>query len=321
MTRSILVSGASGIVGYGVLRSLRASDPDLRLIGTSIYEGTAAEEFSDVFEKAPLTSDELYIDWLLDTIRKYDVALIIPGIEADVFKWVDHIQQLKATGTIPLLNNPSLIEACKDKWVFYQHLVALNSSCYIETRLDGSFEELAESWGVPFLLKPRRGFASKGIVRIGHAATFNEHRENIGSALMIQPLVGTDEQEYSSSAFCDHEGNVLARMTIRRRLSREGFTENAEVVFDSDLDATVDLLCRHFRPVGPTNFQFRKHDGVFRLLEINPRVSSATSIRTAFGYNESAMAVQYFLNGQHPHQPKIRNGRATRYVDEVIVFT
>ena len=138
---------------------------------------------------------------------------------------------------------------------------------------------------------------------------------------MIQPIIGTDDQEYSSSAFCDGRGNVLARMTLRRRLSKEGFTETAEVVFDSDLDSTVDLLCRHFRPIGPTNFQFRKHQGVFRLLEINPRISSATSIRTAFGYNESAMAVQYFLNDERPQQPAIRHGRATRYVDEVIVYT
>lgn len=321
MTLSVLVSGASGIVGYGALRSLRASDPNLRLIGTSIYEGTAAEAFSDVFEKAPLTSDGNYIDWLLNTIRKYNVAMIIPGIEADVFKWIQHVPEIKAIGAFPLLNEPALVAACEDKWVFYQNLLALQSACHIDTRLEGEFEELVEDWGLPFLLKPRRGFASKGIVRVGDAATFHEHKKNIGTVLMVQPIIGTDDEEYSSSAFCDGRGNVLARMTVRRRLSREGFTEMAEVVFDSDLDATVDLLCRHFRPTGPTNFQFRKHEGVFRLLEINPRISSSTSIRTGFGYNESAMALKYFLNGEQPQQPIIRRGRATRYVAEVIVYT
>jgi carbamoyl-phosphate synthase large subunit len=321
MTCSILVSGASGIVGYGVLRSLRVFNRKIRLIGTSIYEGTAAEEFSDVFEKAPLTSDDAYIDWLLATIRKHKVAMIVPGIEADVFKWVEHMPEIIAAGAVPLLNARSLISICQDKWDFYLNLRESNLSCQIETRIDGEFEEVADTWGLPFLLKPRRGFASKGIVRVGDVETFNQHRKNIGSVLMIQPIIGTDDQEYSSSAFCDVDGRVLARMTIRRKLSREGFTENAEVVFDSSLDSAVDLLCDHFRPIGPTNFQFRKHNGTFRLLEINPRVSSATSIRTAFGYNEAAMAVEYFLIGQRPLQPTIRHGRATRYIDEVIRYS
>ena len=77
-------------------------------------------------------------------------------------------------------------------------------------------------------------------------------------------------------------------------------------------------LCELFRPIGPTNFQFRRHEGVLKLLEINPRVSSATSIRTAFGYNESAMAVEFYLDGKRPVQPAIRAGRAVRYLEDLI---
>jgi carbamoyl-phosphate synthase large subunit len=57
-----------------------------------------------------------------------------------------------------------------------------------------------------------------------------------------------------------------------------------------------------------------------KLLEINPRISSSTSIRTAFGYNESAMAVEYFLEQRTPTQPLIRRGKAVRYTDEQIFY-
>jgi carbamoyl-phosphate synthase large subunit len=75
-----------------------------------------------------------------------------------------------------------------------------------------------------------------------------------------------------------------------------------------------------FRPQGPTNFQFRRSDGGPKLLEINPRISSSTSIRTAFGYNESAMALDYFLDQRAPVQPALRRGRAVRYIDEQIFY-
>ena len=78
--------------------------------------------------------------------------------------------------------------------------------------------------------------------------------------------------------------------------------------------------CQLFCPLGPTNFQFRRGADGPKLLEINPRISSSTSIRTAFGYNESAMALDYFLNRRDPVQPRIRRGRAVRYTDEHIFY-
>jgi carbamoyl-phosphate synthase large subunit len=59
--KTVLVSGASGIVGYGTLKSLKNFEKSLRLIGTTIYEDSVAQGFCDIFEKAPLTNDENYI--------------------------------------------------------------------------------------------------------------------------------------------------------------------------------------------------------------------------------------------------------------------
>ncbi len=63
------------------------------------------------------------------------------------------------------------------------------------------------------------------------------------------------------------------------------------------------------------------NEGALKLLEINPRISSSTSIRTAFGYNECAMAVEYYLEGKTPKQPVIRPGRAVRYTEDLIFYS
>ena len=43
--KNILVSGASGIVGYGILRSLKKSKKRLQLIGTTVYEDSVLKVF------------------------------------------------------------------------------------------------------------------------------------------------------------------------------------------------------------------------------------------------------------------------------------
>ena len=318
--KNVLVSGASGIVGYGILRSLRKSGKALRLIGTTIYDDSAAQAFCDIFEQALLTNDVGYIEWLIKTIKKHHIDLIIPGIEVDMYKWVGHIPEIEDSGTKVLLNNTRLVSLCKDKWVFYEKLNKNNTPHIIETSLDSDFDALVHKFGLPFLLKPRCGFGSKGIVRIDNVETFQKYQKDVGSILMAQPIVGNENEEFTTSAFCDGSGGFYASMTLKRKLSKEGFTEKAKVVKIAEMNEVLLTLCKYFKPIGPTNFQFRKHDGVLKLLEINPRISSSTSIRTAFGYNECKMAVEYYLENKIPKQPFIKQGRAVRYTEDYIFY-
>lgn len=316
--KTILVSGASGIVGYGILRSLRASGLDLSLVGTSIYEDSVAPAFCDTFVLAPPTADPGYLAWLLDTIRTYRVDMIIAGIEADLYTWAEHTAEIEKAGAVVLQNSLGLIALCKDKWAFYENLSDAGFACAIDSSLASDFDALSARFGLPFLLKPRRGFGSKGIVRVADAESFDQYRNLMGPTLMAQPIVGSDDEEYTSAVFGDGRGGIHAAMTMRRKLSPSGFTDRAEVVPHDEFAETIAELCEHFEPLGPTNFQFRKDPDGLKLLEINPRISSSTSIRAAFGYNESAMSVDYFLNNVIPMQPVIGRGKAIRYTDDLI---
>ncbi len=318
--KTILVSGASGIVGYGILRSLRMSRQQIRLIGTTIYNDSIAQGFCDIFELAPPTNDRGYIDWLLDVIQRYDIDLIIPGIEVDMHKWAESISFLERSSSRVLLNNIKLISLVKDKWVFYEELRRLGVPWAIETTLIPDYDFLVKKFGLPFLLKPREGYGSKGIATIDNKDVFLQYKEDVGRKLMVQPIIGNVNEEYTVSAFCDGKGEVCASMTLRRKLSRDGFTEKAEVASLVGVDEVLSVLSKSFKPLGPTNFQFRVHNGSLKLLEINPRISSATSIRAAFGYNESLMAVKYYLENIRPKQPVVKKGRAVRYFEDFIFY-
>ncbi|WP_319543110.1 ATP-grasp domain-containing protein [uncultured Pseudodesulfovibrio sp.] len=316
MNNTIFVSGASGIVGYGILKALKKYNQDIILVGATVHEESVAPAFCHIFEKAPYTSDETYFEWLADVIKKHQVDLLIPSIESDVFAWNQNREFFAELGVCPLLNGNRLITLCKDKWHFYQELEEHNSPYAINTSLE--FDSDINSF--PLLLKPRRGYASQGIVVVEDTEELTKYRDEIGANLVIQPIVGNVEEEYTTSAFFDSSSTLCAHMTLRRKLSKQGFTEIAYTVELPTLPTVLQELADIFKPVGPTNFQFRIEGEQLKLLEINPRISSATSIRTAFGYNESQMSVEYFLYGEKPTQPEMRTGRSVRYTEDIVFY-
>lgn len=313
---TILVSGASGIIGYGILRSLRQSHPNYRLVGTTVYERTVARAFCDIFEVGPLTNDEKYFPWLVDLIKRFDVSIVVPGIEADVFAWNEHRETIEDAGAIALLNNSDLIRLCSDKWLFYQSLIENDSPYAIPTSLE--YDERLGRF--PLLAKPRKGSGSKGIVIIENRECLEAHLAVSKSTVIYQPIIGRADEEYTCSAFFDKKSRLCSFVSMRRKLSPGGFTESAEPMDPPAIEAALTHLGDVFKPVGPTNFQVRVDKGQLKLLEINPRISSATSIRTAFGYNESGMAVDCFLNGITPGQPRIKRGYAVRYMEDMVYY-
>ncbi len=318
---NILVSGASGIVGYGILRSLKKAGK-YKLIGTSIYNDSIAPVFCDIFEQAVKTSDPLYIDWLIGVIQKHNVDMIIPGIDDDMYKWNDNREYIGEQGAvIVLLNDYDLIELCRNKYTFYLRLAGSCPNYAIPSCISRDFDKLAYTLGLPFLLKPLHGFGSKGIVRIPDAVIFDLWEDKIGDKLMAQQIVGSDDEEYTSAVIGDGIGGYHTSITLKRKLSKDGYTDRAEVVMDfPQINQALKVLCAEFKPFGATNFQFRAHEGALKLLEINPRISSSTSIRAAFGYNESCMAVDHRI-GKTLVQPQITPGKAIRYTEDYIFET
>jgi carbamoyl-phosphate synthase large subunit len=315
---TVLVSGASGIVGYGILRSLKMSTRPMKLIGTSIYTDSVAPGFCDIFEVVPRTDAPDYLDRLLALLCTHHVDVAFPGIDADMYKWADHVAEIEATGTKVVLNSLELISRCSDKWGFYERQQELMPTYAIPSYLEMDFGFLKEKCGLPFLLKPRQGFGSKGIVVVETAEQFAKIAPATKTTLMAQPIVGRDDEEFTVSAFCDGHGGYSAFMALRRKLSKNGFTEKAEVVDQAEFSDAIQDLCGAFSPIGPTNFQFRKTEHGLKLLEINPRISSSTSIRAAFGYNEGLMAIEMAIEKRKPVQPDIKRGRAVRYTEDFI---
>ena len=319
---NVLVTGVGAIIGYGIIKSLNQND--YYIAGSDIFEDAVGQKWCNKFIQAVRTDSSNYLSWLRNVITENKIDIVFPGIEQDVHFISDNYEKLNDLPCKFVINNRNLIEITKDKYKTYLYLKDNFNDNVIESidinSSNATFDTLSQKLGCPFLLKPRCGYASKGILKITTKKEFDFYNENKAAQYIAQPIISDNEHEYTVSVFADGNGNFGPRIAFKRKLSQEGATAKAQTYFDGNLDKLLKSLCKFIKPIGPCNFQFRKDGNTYKLLEINPRISSATSLRKAFGYNEAQMCVDFYLFNKEIKPVKIKKGCARRYIEDVIIY-
>ena len=316
---NILVTGVGAIIGYGIIASLRKSKYDCNIVGMDIFDDASGQVWCDNFVKAIPASSEDYILFLKGIIDKYDIDLVFFGTEQEIKKCYDCKNQLEEYYNKLVINSDSAILLAEDKWDTMNFLMenGLNS---IPSSISADFSQACEDFGLPLLMKPRKSYASKGIMLVNTQEEFDNWKAEYFNQFMVQKYIGDDEHEYTASTFAFGDGTCIKPIVMRRKLSKAGATDKAVVEKICEIEEEINHIVKVLKPLGPTNFQFRFHEGNYYLLEINPRISSSTSIRTSFGYNEAEMCIEYFLEKKQISNRIIRTGKAFRYIAEEIIY-
>jgi len=316
---NILVTGVGAIIGYGVISSLRKSKYDCNIVGMDIFDDAAGQVWCDEFIQAILASDDRYISFLKDIIDKHQIDLVFFGTEQEIQKCYQSKDELGEYYEKLVINTGEAIELSEDKWKTSCFLKESGIN-YIKGSIDCDFEKAKGLYGLPLLLKPRKSYASKGIIKTDSKSEFDAWKKEQGEQFMVQEMIGDENHEYTAATFAFGDGSCIKPIVMRRKLSKAGATDKAIVEPVPEIDVEIYKIVKALKPIGPTNFQFRLHKGVYLLLEINPRISSSTSIRTAFGYNEAEMCIEYFIEGHKPEERNLLSGKAYRYITEAVIY-
>lgn len=321
MKSSILVTGVGAVIGQGILRSLKGENLSLKLVGIDANPFSAGSQWADVFYPVPKVDDPSWLEALVDICNKEKIVLILPGIEQDVKALLKNRGELiEKTSAFPLLNSSEAFRVGFDKWELYRfagkHDIKVPQTWLAN---DVSNNQIKEDL-YPLLLKPREGMAGKGIYKVKNKGDFDYWFSHINKDdYIVQQSVGCDDDEYTVSIFGYHDGTFSEPLSLKRKLNY-GSTFEAETVNAPELSKEVIRIAKELKIIGPTNFQFRKVGKDYLLLEVNPRFSSSTSIKTAFGLNESVMAIESFIFGKAQPSPDYKKGKCARYVSDYIEF-
>lgn len=315
MKKNILVTAVGGrSVGSGILHALTKSSQEV----SSRWSVVAAD--ADTFawglykvEKRlllPFANSPEYLSIVQDTIEKFNLDAIIPGSEAEACV----LSKNKHLFEIPIITNEhKLMPLMLDKFAATDKIKELGLPI-IPTYKIQEWETALTEFDFPVIVKPTTETGgSKGVSLCTTLIELKTILNNLPeqSCYCIQPVIGTDDDEYTVGVLSDKNGKLLDSIVMKRKLLglslldtktlgntkfsistgySQGFFIKHKQIQDFCEKLSVSLGSK-----GPLNIQLRIHKGEVYVFEIHPRFSGTTTMRADVGFNEPDVLLRNYI--------------------------
>ena len=312
----VLVTGAGALLGQGIIRALKLSSLNPRIVAVDPSPLAAGLYWSDSAHLVPMASSPSYLDRLGEILASEKPDAVLVGTDVELSVLARSRSDLRGRfGVEVLVSRPEAVSIADDKWLTSEFLRKAGLG-YVPSCLAGSHPEFAAEFGFPLVVKPRVGARSVGMA-IVHDRNELERALDGRSGVVIQKLVGRDDTEYTAGTLT-FSGTCAASIVMRRDL-RDGNTYRAYSDSYPELNRQMRIVAERLDAYGPANFQFRLEDGQARIFEINCRFSGTTPLRAQAGFNEVEMALRHVLRGEPVVQPKVRPLVLLRHWEETVI--
>ena len=319
MRLTVAVTGAGGGVGQSIVKALRMSTLDCRIVAADANPLGAGLYRADVACVLPPANSPIYIEQVIQMCNAERVDALFPGSDPELPVLSRSKAIIEAeTGTRVIISSERVIEIGNDKWATARFLAehGLPHASSVIPEPGEALEHFLAEHPFPLVLKPRHGSASRGVFVV-HSRTELEALLSRVPEPVLQELLGSPEEEYTCGLFADADGTLLGVITARRELLT-GTTYRAWVADFPDVRQEVERIGKALHPFGPCNVQLRRTPQGPTAFEINPRCSGTTAIRAYYGWNEPEAALRRFVLGE-PVELSFRPGIALRYWNEVFL--
>lgn len=284
---SVLVTGAGGLTGQGIIRSLRAMDSSPKIIATDTSLVAAGFYWADKSFMLPHSSQQdLYLASITEKSKRNDVRVIFPGSDMEA-------RLLSAKNPDP--NLISVAASPEKVWDITGDKLKLSELCM---RLEiphpttysltiDNVEKLVGQYGFPIVIKQRVGSGSRGMTIVrGNEDLADIAFVNLQDTYIVQEYLPIDDSEYTVGTYFDihsEEKNPISiayRRTLYNGNTSTAITHKPEIFANS-----INKLAANLGIIGYANFQFIMKDGEPHLIDLNARFSSSTSMSLSIGYN------------------------------------
>ena len=342
---NIAVTAVGGGVGQSVLRALRLSSIQLKIIGFDPNPWSAGLYTCSKGYTIPHSSNSSFVESLLEKLRMEGVRVVIPGSDPEVTVIARTREQFISSGIFPVTGTEEAVHLCRDKLAgcrFFRNL----GIPFARTVPAKEAYSLGDEAGFPLIVKPVGGSASRGI-----SIAFNKEQlrqqlaggDKVVQEYLIPECWGkkqdeltTDDvyengilrqtDEISIQMLFDHEGKFLGKFTSRNVL-RDGvpmLIDPAAVPQAEEIAYKMAVMLVEKGFIGPCNLQCKITERGPIFFEINPRFTGITAVRAAMGFNEvEAILRRVLLNEPldevRTHLEISRDLVCSRYITEAVI--
>lgn len=314
----VLFTSAGSLVVTAILDALGDRRAQLDLQGVNSVPAIETERRLNGFRLVPPLTSPGFAESLMSVVNQESPDLIIPGRDDDVVALTD----LARKGIL----DPALVPAG-------------SHACAVALRDTGLSAEFARSFGLPFVttvltgtpqavedarhlvketpgpwvIKPRRGQASRGVLLTWSTSELLSHAER--PRHVIQPLLGDvpgaaahastvvltslgNRRDIDAQVVLGPDSEVLAVATFISDMA-DGKVTRVERLHLTQAEAFADSYARALASTGwrgPVNIQASTDwDGSIKAFEVNPRFGGGTGARRRAGFDEVGLVLRSFL--------------------------
>jgi carbamoyl-phosphate synthase large subunit len=300
--KTIWVTGIGGNVGQGILRNLRSTFPNFRLIGTNVNIVSAGNFWCDEVVRLPYAWDPDFHHQCIALAKEYQVDLIIPSTDFEVYYLALIAKDLPKIVGCPKEEAGVFLDKMKTFEAFQKCDIPFAKSFEVN-QFDGQVAR--------YLAKPKMGRGSRGLL-------FQPSDwKDLGSDYMIQEWA--EGIEITTAFYVTQERKVHGHITMSRSL-QNGTTMECEVTKDYDhlVAPIIEKMNRHFHLVGSLNVQSIVTNNGIVPFEINARISGTNSVRSQFGFDDVKYLVSEYLLNEEPPPVNVELGSAVRVIMDII---
>ncbi len=293
---NVLVSGAGGDVGQGVIKALQKSKLDLEIYKICVFEDSSFLHLDNKSFIAPFSADDGYIDYLITLMNKLHIDIFFPTVDSEIVKISENKKLLEScTDAKVFVDDIEKVLICDDKYDTYKFLIK-HGFATPKTIIPKSYEEIEEfvsEVGVPFVVKKRLDNGARNFHILKH---IEDSRIFLGDEdFIFQELLEPNEGEYTTGIYLGDDSEVKGLCMLKREL-KCGSTYKARRIIDEKLENELKEVAK---AVGLKylNIQARRKDGKFYIFEFNGRLSGTTGVISRV-FNAPEMAVREMILGE-----------------------
>lgn len=337
----IILTGAGGPGGPGIIKSLRIAPQKFFIIGLDNNPNSIAPALVDKFYSLPFGDDPKYVPELLSVVKKEKVKVILPLNTRELLNLAQNKGLFEKQGAKICISPSDSIETANNKFLLTKlcQKIGVPYPRFILIKNLPEFKEAVLKLGCPkkrVCFKPpisngQRGFRiiddfsdqldfllnhkpTQVVVSFQHIISILKKAKPFPELIVMEFLPG---DEYTVDILAEQGKSLVViprlRQQIKMGVSFEAITEKEDRIIDYS-KKIVKALKLH----GIVGLQFKRDaKGMPKILESNPRLQGSNVLSTASGVNLPYLAVKMLL-GEKIKIPQVKWGTAMiRYWGEV----
>jgi len=285
---NILVTGAGGGVGQGVIKSLKMiKDMDIRIVAADMSELATGLYAADAAYLVDRCDSDEYLETLGNIFRKESIDFYIPGTDVELkFCAINKQLIMDEFNVHTVISSIEVINISDNK---YKTSSFLRENGFNYPKTDYLGDVNIKNIEYPVIVKPSVGCRSIGVYKVNNLDELMPHLENTKD-IVIQEYVGNEDKEYTCTVV--KIGDELSPVLALKRVLRSGDTYRAEPIESEKIEQYVLDVASRLEIDGGCNFQLRLDiHGDPKIFEINSRFSGTTPFCAQIGFNP----VEFYL--------------------------